>query len=94
MQISIPDALKPWLDTQARQHGYASADEFVVDLLRREQGQTDTEDHDDQRTLAQLSVSCKADLESKILAGLASGPATPMTATDWQAIRRAVEERG
>ena len=36
MKIDLPDALRVWVEEQAQAHGHASADAFVVDLLRQE----------------------------------------------------------
>ncbi len=37
MNISLPDALKSFVDDQVSQRGYGSSSEYVRDLLRREQ---------------------------------------------------------
>ncbi len=37
MNISLPDALKAFVDDQVSQRGYGSSSEYVRDLLRREQ---------------------------------------------------------
>jgi antitoxin ParD1/3/4 len=37
MNVSLPDALKAFVDTQTAQGGYGSTSEFVRDLIRREQ---------------------------------------------------------
>lgn len=36
MNISLPDALKSFVDDQVSQRGYGSSSEYVRDLLRRE----------------------------------------------------------
>lgn len=36
MNISLPDALKAFVDEQVATRGYASSSEYVRDLLRRE----------------------------------------------------------
>ena len=37
MNISLPQALKSWVDRQIRAKGYSTASEYVRDVLRREQ---------------------------------------------------------
>ena len=39
MNISLPAALKAWIDRQVEGKGYSTASEYVRDLLRREQEQ-------------------------------------------------------
>jgi antitoxin ParD1/3/4 len=71
MNISLPPQLKAWLDEQVEQNGYGSASEYVRDLLRRQRHNQDA----------------RARIESKLLSALESGPATPMTARDWERIK-------
>ena len=37
MNISLPDAMKVFVDDQVAVHGYSSSSEFLRDLIRREQ---------------------------------------------------------
>lgn len=37
MNVSLPDELKLFVDTQTQRGGYGSTSEFVRDLIRREQ---------------------------------------------------------
>ncbi len=37
LTISLPEALRAFLDRQARDEGYASSDEYLVALVEREQ---------------------------------------------------------
>jgi len=37
MNISLPDALKDFVDRQVAEHGYGTSSEYVRELLRREQ---------------------------------------------------------
>jgi antitoxin ParD1/3/4 len=39
MNISLPEPLKKWVERQVAKKGYGTADEFVVEMLRREQAQ-------------------------------------------------------
>lgn len=36
MTISVPDPMKDWIDTRIRQGDYASASDYVSDLVRRD----------------------------------------------------------
>lgn len=37
MNVSLPDALKDFVEAQVSAHGYSTSSEFVRDLIRREQ---------------------------------------------------------
>ena len=37
MNVSLPSPLKKWVERQVAKKGYGTADEFVVEMLRREQ---------------------------------------------------------
>lgn len=40
MNISLPDALKAFVDEQVTQRGYGTSSEYVRELIRRDQDQT------------------------------------------------------
>ncbi|MDF0601048.1 type II toxin-antitoxin system ParD family antitoxin [Psychromarinibacter sp. C21-152] len=62
MNVSLPDAMKEWVEAQAETGRYANASDYVRDLIRRDQ--------DRRQALAEL--------EAEIDKGLASGPAEPL----------------
>jgi antitoxin ParD1/3/4 len=37
MNISLPESMKQWVDTQVESGGYGTASEYIRELLRREQ---------------------------------------------------------
>ncbi len=37
MNISLPDALKAFVDTQVSDHGYGTSSEYIRDLIRKDQ---------------------------------------------------------
>jgi antitoxin ParD1/3/4 len=39
MTISLPDPMKDWIETRIKQGEYASARDYVRDLVRRDRGQ-------------------------------------------------------
>ena len=41
MNISLPDAMKEWVETQAASGRYSNASDVVRDLIRREQERAD-----------------------------------------------------
>jgi antitoxin ParD1/3/4 len=45
LNISLPASLKSWVEERALSEGYNSADEFVRDVLRREQARARGDDH-------------------------------------------------
>ena len=61
MNISLPDTMKNWVETQAEDGRYANSSDYVRDLIRRDQ------------TRAQVI----GDVQTALDAGRASGSATP-----------------
>jgi len=61
MNVSLPDAMKAWVETQAKGDRYTNASDYVRDLIRK-----------DQDRAAKI-----AELQTMIDEGLASGPAQP-----------------
>lgn len=41
MNVSLPDPMKDWVETQARTGRYANASDYVRDLIRRDQERND-----------------------------------------------------
>jgi antitoxin ParD1/3/4 len=76
MNLSLPDAMKEFVEAQAAQEGYGSVSEYMRVIIR-----------DLQKRKA------KQELEAKLLEGLLSGPAEPMTREDWDELERRVWER-
>jgi antitoxin ParD1/3/4 len=37
MNVSLPEALKSFIDTQVAEHGYSTSSEYVRELIRKEQ---------------------------------------------------------
>jgi len=72
IDISLPDSVKTLLDQQVAAGHYGSASEYLKSLIL-----------DDEARRAD-----EAELESLLLEGLHSGPATNLTEQDWQDIRR------
>ncbi|MDG4576883.1 MAG: type II toxin-antitoxin system ParD family antitoxin [Defluviicoccus sp.] len=58
MNISLPDAMKDWVETQARTGRYSNASDYVRDLIRRDQERADT--------LAELQALLTEGLESGV----------------------------
>jgi antitoxin ParD1/3/4 len=77
MNISVPPALKSWVDKQVQQGGFGTASEFIRHLIRT----------------AKARDAARASLDDELEAGLDSGPATPMRASNWENIRREVRRR-
>ena len=59
MNVSLPDPMKDWVESQARSGRYSNASDYVRDLIRRDQ--------DRQMALAEL--------QQLVDEGIASGPA-------------------
>jgi hypothetical protein len=106
MNITLPEGLVPWVERQAVRAGFASAQEYVADLLRREcarqqAGEAEqvlreamAEDGEDPASIPPERVDRrKQEIEAKLLEALEGGPATPMTREDWDELKRRVWER-
>src|SRR4051794_3950866 len=105
MNISIPDTFQPVLQQKAIQAGFASAEEFAVQILLAELDSGADAEFDAwvREALAGDGVPAdvpqaavekrKREIEALLIEGLESGPSVPMTAEDWADIRREVHER-
>lgn len=73
MNISLPDPMKTWVEDQAKSGRYANSSDYVRDLIRRDR----------------LRQEAIAEIQGAIDAGLASGPATPLSRDAFKARMRA-----
>lgn len=76
MNISLPDQLKEFVDTQVNSGRYSSVSEYVRELIRRELIRMDEK------------RKAQATLEALLIEGIQSGEPTEMTRQDWDDIRR------
>ena len=61
MNVSLPDAMKEWVEGQAGTGRYSNASDYVRDLIRRDQSETE----DEQRWLRELDASIERGLEDE-----------------------------
>ena len=85
-------------EQQAARAGYPGLEAYIEALILRDRRQTEnwldellekTDEAERDRARQRMQERVVALLDE----GVASGPATPMTADDWEAIRREVRER-
>jgi antitoxin ParD1/3/4 len=76
MNISIPEPMREWVETQVEKGAFGSASEYVRSLIREDQKR-----------------QAEEELEAKLLEGINSGEATPMTREDWERLRARLAER-
>ena len=76
LNISLPEAMRAFIDEQIAKGGYITASEYIRQLVRAAQKR-----------------QAQERLEELLLEGLDSGEPTPMTAQDWDDIRRQALER-
>lgn len=76
MNISLPEALRSYVDERVAEGGYANVSDYVRALIR-----------DDRASRA------KAQLEAKLLEGVASGPQVEATEEYWKRIDAKVRSR-
>lgn len=72
MNISLPPALKAWIDKQVVSGGYGTASEFMRDLVRE----------------SKRRARARREIEDAIEVGLNSGPPRVMTPQGWETLRR------
>ena len=77
MNISLPDEMKAFIEAQAAAKGFGTVSEYMRALVREVQERTTRREH----------------VDALLLEGLESGPATPLTNSDWETIRREVKKR-
>ncbi len=77
MNISLPDAMKSFVEDQAAKRGFETVSEYVRSILREVQ-----ERHAERERIDAL-----------LLEGLNSGPPEPMTDQDWDFIRSEARRR-
>jgi len=76
LNVSLPEAMRNWIDRQVKEGGYGTASEFVREVLREAR-----------------KTRARRELEEKLIEGIKSGPATPMTKADWARIRQRAIKR-
>ncbi len=77
MNVSLPKALRTFVEERISKSAYASASEYVRELIRQDRERQAANDR----------------LEDLLLEGLESGPALEWTEDDWAAVRKRVTER-
>jgi antitoxin ParD1/3/4 len=77
MNVSLPKALRNFVDERVSSSAYTSASEYVRELIRK-----DREHH-----------AAHDRLEELLLDGLASGPASEWTEDDWSSLRERLTKR-
>ncbi len=82
MTISLPDPMKDWIEAQIKQGSYASASDYVRDLVRRDR---------ERQARPELTIE---DLRRIVEESRASGIGTRSVAEIQAEARKAAEERG
>ena len=77
MNVSLPDAMKAWVERQTETGRYGNASDYVRDLIRRDQDRQ----------------SALAELQALVDEGLASGRAEAFDAEAWLAQKRGAHGR-
>jgi antitoxin ParD1/3/4 len=76
MNVSLPDAMKAWVESQVESGRYSTTSDYVRDLIRRDQER--------QRAVGEL--------QALVEEGIASGPAEPFDMEAFLAARRALHD--
>ena len=77
MNISLPDALKAFVEDQAAKEGFGTVSEYVRAVIRE----------------VQQREASRNEVRGKLLEATRSGPATPLTDADWEGVRQDVHRR-
>lgn len=78
MNVSLPKAMRKYVEARIAKGGFANASEYVRHLIRAE---------------AATDQGERERLERLLMEGIESGPAAPMTRKDWDDIRKRGFER-
>ena len=101
--ISLPEPVHLAAERMAEAAGFTSTEDYIADLVCRDAEENPPEVSPPLRQLVE-EAACRSlteaeweratrRIESLLLEGLDSGPATEMTADDWSALSRRVEAR-
>jgi antitoxin ParD1/3/4 len=77
MNISLPDAMKAFVEEQAAKAGFGTVSEYMRTIIRE----------------IQERQARRERIDALLQEGLDSGPPTPLTPADWEHIRREVHQR-
>jgi antitoxin ParD1/3/4 len=77
MNISLTDGMKAFVEAEAARKGFDTVSEYMRSVIRETQERVARHTH----------------IDSLLLEGLDSGPATPFTDSDWESIQQTLEER-
>lgn len=101
--ISLPDSLHAAAEEMAARAGFDGVEQYISELVRRDVEQNPPEPSPPLRQIVEESASRKLTdaewerydrrLETLLIEGLDSGPATEMNAEEWASIRQEVRER-
>ncbi|NPD17040.1 type II toxin-antitoxin system ParD family antitoxin [Xinfangfangia sp. D13-10-4-6] len=72
MNISLPDPMKTWVESQTREGRYANSSDYIRDLIRRDR----------------LRQEAEAELQAAVDLALDSGPAEVLDRTAFKAALR------
>ncbi len=82
IEVPLPEDLRAFVEARAADEGFASAAEYVAELVRRDQVQVEGYDLEDPEVLERL-----------LLEGLDSGPGIEATPEYWEKMRRELIEK-
>lgn len=77
MNITVPDAMKTFIQEQAARGGFSTVSEYIQSVIR------DLQEREDVR----------AEIREKLLEAVQDGSPTPLTTSDWDEVRQEVRRR-
>lgn len=97
MTITLPDEMRAELEQRAKLGGFPSVEVYVAHVLLWSEPNAIEDDEDVELPPppadADYVVNSREELERKLLEGLNSGPAIPVTPEFWADLRKRVSER-
>ncbi len=82
MNISLPDEMRAWVESEVKGGEFSSASEYFRQLLREARARKEGAERERK----------KAELEALLIEGLESGPAVPITPQWWDELLSGVDE--
>ena len=83
MNISLPDEMRAWVESEVKGGEFSSASEYFRQLLREARARKESAERERK----------KAELEALLIEGLESGPAMPITAQWWDELLNDVDAK-
>jgi antitoxin ParD1/3/4 len=93
MNISLTEDLKAFVEAEAARKGFGTVSEYMCSVIRETQERAARRARIDSLLIEGLDSGPATPLTDSDWKSIHSGPATPLTDSDWKSIHQALEER-